>query len=144
MDILKIIIAGGRDFEDYNFLKFHADIFVNDLKKEFPDAVIQIVSGGAKGVDSLGERFAEENGYDKVIFKADWSKYRRAAGPIRNAEMASWSTHLLSFWNGTSKGTKSMINLAKKENCVVRVIKIEDSIKTIPVKRKGILKTLVD
>ena len=119
---IKLIIAGGRDFNDYGFLKEEASKFVAEIGNE---EEIMIVSGGAKGVDSLGEIFAKEMGLDIVVFPADWKKYGRSAGPKRNAQMADYATHLLSFWDGESKGTKSMISLAKKKKLMVKVVQIK-------------------
>ncbi|WP_282055666.1 DUF2493 domain-containing protein [Maribacter luteus] len=119
-DIIKLIIAGGRDFNDYDMIKNEANKFISELN---PTAVI-IVSGGAKGVDALGEKYARDNNFDIEIFKADWSKYGRAAGPKRNKSMAQFASHLLAFWNGESKGTKSMISLAKRENLIIKVCSI--------------------
>ena len=117
---MKVVIAGGRDFNDYELVKKEADIFISEIEP----SEITIVSGGAKGVDALGERYASENNLQVEIFKADWSKYGRAAGPRRNAVMAKNCTHLLAFWNGESKGTKSMISLAKKEGKTIKIISI--------------------
>ena len=115
----KIIIAGGRDFNDYELLKKEASEFLFEIEN---GEAIQIVSGGAKGVDSMGETFAKEYNLDLILFPADWKKFGRAAGPKRNAQMAEYATHLLSFWNGESKGTKSMISLAKKNKLEVKVV----------------------
>lgn len=119
--MIKIIIAGGRDFNDYELLERNALRLISTLPG---GRDIQIVSGGAKGVDAMGERFAQENDLEVVLFPADWEKYGRAAGPKRNAQMAEYATHLLSFWNGESKGTKSMISLAKKKNLKIKVIAV--------------------
>tara|TARA_R110000764_G_scaffold211319_2_gene297384 strand:+ start:756 stop:1124 length:369 start_codon:yes stop_codon:yes gene_type:complete len=118
---IRIIIAGGRHFNDYEFLKKEASIFISEIEN---GEHIEIVSGGAKGVDSLGEKFAEEKSLELIVFPANWKKFGRAAGPKRNAQMAEYATHLLSFWNGESKGTKSMLTLAKKENLKVKIISI--------------------
>lgn len=119
--MIKLIIAGGRNFNNYDYLKKEASDFITEIKT---NQSIQIVSGGAKGVDALGELFAKEQGFEVVVFPANWSKYGRSAGPQRNAEMAEYATHLLSFWDGKSKGTKSMIALAKKKNLIVKVVDI--------------------
>ncbi len=118
---IRLIIAGGRDFNDFDALEKEASKFLYDIDN---GQAVQIVSGGAKGVDALGERFAKEKGLDLIVFPAEWKKYGRAAGPKRNAQMAEYATHLLSFWNGESKGTKSMISLAKKKNIIVEIITI--------------------
>lgn len=117
---IKLILAGGRDFNDYQLVKKEADLYILEIA---PSETI-VISGGAKGVDALGEQYARERELEVEIFKAEWSKYGRAAGPKRNAEMAKACTHLLAFWNGESKGTKSMISLTKKENKTVKVISI--------------------
>ncbi len=117
---MKLIIAGGRDFNDYDLIRNEADKFISELD---PASVI-IVSGGAKGVDALGEKYARANNFKIEIFKADWSKFGRAAGPKRNELMAQSASHLLAFWNGKSKGTKSMISLAKREKLIVRTCPI--------------------
>ncbi len=128
MKQIKLIIAGGRNFQDYDFLKQQAQQFIVELKKEFGKVAIEIVSGGAKGVDALGERFALECGYPVRIFKADWTQFGRAAGPKRNADMALYGSHLLSFWDGKSTGTKSMINQAKKHSVLTKVISIDQNV----------------
>jgi len=117
----KIIIAGGRDFNDYDLLEKEVSGFLKTLDI---DNGLEIVSGGAKGVDAMGERFAKENDFSIKLFPADWSKYGRGAGPKRNRQMAEYATHLIAFWNGESKGTKSMITLAKKNDLNVTVISV--------------------
>ena len=117
----KIIIAGGRDFNDYELLEKEVSGFLKTLDI---DKGLEIVSGGAKGVDAMGERFANENDVAVKLFPADWSKYGRGAGPKRNKQMAEYATHLLSFWDGKSRGTKSMISLAEKRGLNVKIIDI--------------------
>ena len=75
----------SRDFNDYNLLKEKCDTFL-EIKRMVND--IQIVSGGARGADSLGERYAAEKGYHLQLFNADWEKYGKSAGYKRNVEMA--------------------------------------------------------
>lgn len=109
---MRLIIAGSRDFRDYSKLCYISDIFV---KKNLPKGdTLEIVSGGAIGADKLGEMYAEEKGYDVVIFKPLWDKYGKKAGMIRNEEMAKYADSLVAFWNGTSRGTLNMCQLAKK------------------------------
>lgn len=113
----KVIIAGGREFDNYEQLKEACDYYLQNKTKEG----IEIVSGGATGADALGERYAEERGYPITKFPADWGKHGRAAGPIRNKEMANYANALVAFWDGQSKGTKSMIELAREGWLDVRV-----------------------
>ena len=82
-----------------------------------------LVTGAARGADNLGYRWAIENGI-KVFYRylPEWSKYGKAAGPIRNAEMASNADICIVFWDGSSKGTLSMINEAKKRKLILYII----------------------
>ena len=113
----KVIIAGGRDFENYDQLKKACDYYLQNKKKEG----IEIVSGGASGADKLGERYAEERGYPVTVFNADWNKHHKAAGPIRNRQMAEHANALIAFWDNESRGTKNMIEEARKRWLDVRV-----------------------
>lgn len=112
---MKIIIAGGRDFKDYNKLCRSCDYMLQYIKN------IEIVSGCANGADKLGEKYANEKGFTLHKFPANWDKYGKSAGYIRNEEMAKFSDVLISFWDGKSKGTEHMINLAKKYNLKIKV-----------------------
>lgn len=114
----KVIIAGGRNFTNYTFLKDTLLAHL-DLAED-----VEIISGGAKGVDAMGEQFAKEHNIPVRIFPANWEKHKRAAGPIRNREMAEYADVLIAFWDGKSPGTKSMIELAKKQAIEVNTILI--------------------
>ena len=118
--MIRLIVAGGRDYEDYDLVKAHLDTF----KRNNMDAV-QIVSGAAPGADSLGERYAldESNSMGLTKFPAYWDKHGKAAGPIRNKEMAGYATHLMAFWDGKSKGTKNMITTALGSGLWVQVVR---------------------
>lgn len=120
--MIRIIIAGGRDFHDYRRLKAYMDC----LLKPITDS-IEIVSGGANGADSLGERYARERGYDLKRFTADWDRYGKAAGPIRNKEMALYAAEvtgvLVAFWDGTSRGTYDMITRAEEYGLQIHIPK---------------------
>lgn len=115
----RVIIEGCRDFDDYELLKEKCDYFLQDEKKE--DVVI--ISGHASGADALGERYAQERGFQLETFPADWKAHGRAAGPIRNARMASAANVLIAFWDGKSRGTKNMIETAKNHNLKVVVVR---------------------
>jgi len=114
---MKLIIAGTRTFGNYKLLKESVlkNINISDIE--------EIVSGTAKGADSLGELFAFENDIPVKRFPANWEKYGKSAGYRRNVEMAEYGDTLLAFWNGVSKGTLHMINIAKNKNLKVFVIK---------------------
>ncbi len=114
--MIKIIIAGGRDFDDFNKLRQVCDVFLQDQNN------IEIVSGAYKGADLLGERYAAERNHQIKQFPADWRRYGKSAGLKRNAEMANYADMLIAFWDGESKGTKHMIELATQAGLKVEVI----------------------
>ncbi len=118
---VRLIIAGGRDFKNYILLKKRVSALCTRLFKE--GGTIEIVCGKAPGADTLGERFAKERGFTVKEFPAEWDRYKRAAGPIRNTEMAEYATHLIAFWDGNSPGTNNMIAQAKKRGLGIRVVK---------------------
>ena len=76
---MRLAIVGGRDFNDYALL---ANTIFNSLSPL--DFITSIISGGAKGADTLGENFAENNGIDCIVYKPEWDKYGKSAGFIRN------------------------------------------------------------
>lgn len=123
MNEVRVIIAGGRDFTDYHKLKTYMNCLLQLLDK----SQVEIISGGAKGADSLGERYAREFGYKLKRFPADWNKYGKAAGPIRNKEMALYAAEakgvLVAFWDGSSRGTYDMITRAEEYGLEVYIPK---------------------
>ena len=119
--VFRLIVAGSRDFTNYELLKQKCDSLLS-LKKQTHSIVI--VSGTARGADQLGERYAAERGYQVERFPADWENDGKAAGPIRNAQMAAYADALVAFWDGRSRGTKDMIERAEMRNLPVRVIRV--------------------
>lgn len=113
---IRLIVAGGRDFKDYALLKSKLDFLLSNTDK---DNVV-ILCGKARGADLLGKQYADENKIDVWEYPAYWSKGKQA-GYIRNAWMADEATHLVAFWDGVSKGTKHMIDIATKKGLGVRV-----------------------
>lgn len=131
---MRIIIAGGRDFNDYELLAKECNrIFIN-LAREgcFPVSVnesrrfIEIVSGTANGADKLGERFAQD--YELMVkrFPANWDLYGKSAGYKRNEQMALYAKEdngaLIAFHDGVSKGTGHMIDLARQYGLRVFIV----------------------
>jgi len=112
----KVIVAGSRNFDDYELLKNK----LNHLLKN-KDSV-EIVSGTAKGADKLGERYANETNSKLTLFPADWDRYGKSAGYIRNKQMAIYADAAIIFWDGESKGAKHMIDLANSQKIEVRVV----------------------
>ena len=119
--MMHIIIAGCRDFNDYSVMEKEVMDFIG---KYIGKIEIEIISGGATGADALGERFAKEHGLPLKVVHADWKKYGRSAGPRRNEQMARMAGTLIAFWDGKSRGTKNMIDTAKKLGLRVKVVKI--------------------
>jgi len=107
---MKIAIVGSRTFNDYEKLKE----FISNTCEEHSYEIDTIVSGGARGADALGEKFANEFGYEKLIFKADWDKYGKRAGFIRNVDIIKNCDICFAFWDGESHGTKHDIELCKE------------------------------
>ena len=115
----RVIIAGTRDFSDYQLLRDKCDAILSAKRQ---DSNIIIVSGTARGADRLGERYAKERGFQLRQFPADWLNDEKKAGPIRNAKMADNADALIAFWDGESRGTKNMIETAKRKGLVIRTI----------------------
>ncbi len=120
MEEFRVIIAGGRDFKDYELLKRVCDKLL--ITKRFNKKII-ILSGKAKGADYLGEVYAKENGFEVDPHPANWKREGKAAGPIRNKEMATVAHALIAFWDGKSRGTGDMIEQAKAHGLQVAVQK---------------------
>lgn len=116
---MKIIIAGGRDFRDYTKLESNVDSIIKEL--DLYDHEVHIITGGAKGADKLGEQYAIKNSFTLEKYPANWNKYGKSAGPIRNAEMAKVADVLIAFWDGKSKGTKDMIDRMINKQVYVRI-----------------------
>ena len=119
-DLNKVIIAGSRTFKDYALLKEKCDIILKNLDN------IEIVSGTCRGADKLGEKYAKENNHKVIHFPANWLEHGKKAGYLRNKAMSEYADYLIAFHNGKSAGTKSMIELAKKEGLKVRVILFDE------------------
>ena len=113
---MKTIIAGSRNITKYTTVEKG----INQL----PITITEVVSGTARGVDRLGEQWAEKNNIPVKKFPANWDKHGKRAGYLRNAEMAEYADALVAFWDGESRGTEHMINLAKKAGLVVYVVMI--------------------
>lgn len=123
---MRIIVAGGRKFDDYETVVKELDEFLDGIDL----SNVEIVSGRAIGTDRLGERYAEEHGIPCAKFEAEWFKLGRRAGIVRNGQMADYASKdpynegvLFAFWNGTSKGTKNMIDQANDIGLDVHIVK---------------------
>jgi hypothetical protein len=131
--MIKVIVAGGRDFNDYPLLSTTLKNLFRNRKPE----EIEIVCGMAPGADILGKRYGDENNIHVQKFPAEWDsldttpcviKYRNGkpynalAGFARNKQMAEYATHLVLFWNGKSPGSKDMLTIAEQSGLITRII----------------------
>lgn len=119
---MKVIIAGSRGITDY---KIVARAVVESGYK-----ITEVVSGGARGVDRLGERFASNHDLPVEKFPANWDRYGKSAGYRRNQDMACYADALVAVWDGKSRGTRNMIALANKHGLKVFVL-LDDNTATI-------------
>ena len=127
MKTIRIIIAGGRKFNDYEMLKRTMLKFIQKLHDHISFHTIEIISGNANGADKLGERFAKEYNYNLKIMPAQWDLHGKSAGYIRNNEMLVYAKEadhsvLVAFWDGKSKGTKNMIDTSRRSLDSVEVV----------------------
>lgn len=114
---MRVIVAGGRDFTDqrraFDCLdRFHA---------HWPIAVL--ISGMARGADTIGCEWARSRGVRLLPMPADWDAHGRSAGFIRNEQMAEVGNYLLAFWDGRSHGTKHMIDIAQRKNITTTIVR---------------------
>jgi hypothetical protein len=105
---MRTIIAGSREFYSYKYFL--------EVMNKIPWKPTVILSGHAYGVDRMGEQWANENNIPLEVYPAEWDKYGKRAGYLRNAQMAEKAEALVAVWDGKSKGTKIMIDIAKRKN----------------------------
>lgn len=117
MNQFKLVIAGGRDFNNFTLLH----VVLDNLLQNQTD--ITIISGGAKGADSLGARYAALRGYPLITMNADWDRHGKSAGYKRNIEMSKASDAAVCFWDGKSRGTKHIIDITEKADKPLRIIR---------------------
>ena len=115
---MRVAVVGSRFFTDYDYMKSILD-GINDR-----NGISVIISGGARGADSLGERYARENGIEFVLFAADWDKHGKAAGPIRNKQLIEEGKPDLVVAFNPGKGTRNTISHAEQNNIELRILYI--------------------
>jgi len=139
---MKIAIVGSRDFSDYQLLKQTVSDYIYKMgSKEdcfaknciecdcnkipfYCEDGITIISGGARGADSLAEKFADDFGMQMLIFLANWNLYGKSAGMIRNNDIIKNADVVFAFWDGQSRGTANSIKLAKEQNKKLYIIEV--------------------
>lgn len=130
---MRVIIAGSRDFVDTE----SAFKILDHLLLSEQD--LEIISGGARGADKIGELWAISRNFPCKTILPDWNKYGKKAGYLRNLEMAQYASQdenakLVAFWDGESRGTKHMIEIATKNNLCVTIINVNKEIKDEKIK----------
>jgi hypothetical protein len=120
MNEFKLIVAGGRDFNDYGLLSHHIDLLAHGI---YTDKAISIVCGMARGADMLGHRFAKQHRVVVHEFPANWTAYGKRAGFMRNQDMCDFGDGLLAFWDGKSKGTAHMIDCINKAGKPAHIVR---------------------
>jgi len=124
MENFKVIIAGSRGFSNYKLLREKCNKYLREKRKEYN---IIIISGGARGADTLGEKYAKDEGFSLEIYPANWNKFGKSAGFRRNEQMAEVADALIAFWDGKSHGTKHIIEIMENKKLLVKVVKYETS-----------------
>jgi hypothetical protein len=114
---MKTIIAGSRH------LKNRETIMECIYECPWIQEITEVVSGGAEGVDAIGEEWADIVGLGIRIFKANWNKYGKNAGPMRNRQMAAYADSLILIWNGESKGSANMLSNARNAGLLIFEVK---------------------
>ena len=115
---MKLIIAGSRSFDDYELLTEQLD----EICAKYD--ITEIVSGTARGADTMGEIYAIAHDIPVKRFPADWNRYGKSAGYRRNEQMAQYADACICFSVDNSKGTEHMINLSKQYRLKLRVVRI--------------------
>jgi predicted Rossmann fold nucleotide-binding protein DprA/Smf involved in DNA uptake len=115
--MVKLAIIGSRSFNN-------VELFGKTLEP-YVDKISLVISGGAKGADSLAEEWAGFNGINTEIYLPDWDKHGKRAGFIRNIEIIGACDAVIAFWDGESKGTAHSIQLAKETGKPVKIVRID-------------------
>ncbi len=107
---MKLAIVGGRDFNDYEYMEqTMLNILIGNKLR-----IAEVVSGGARGADTLAERFARHWNKSFKVFPADWNTHGNRAGYLRNEQIVQYCDLCVAFWDGKSRGTKLTIDLCKR------------------------------
>jgi hypothetical protein len=117
---MKVIIAGSREGVEYS------DVIKAMEECPWTSEIVEVVSGKAKGVDTMGEQWAIENNISIKEFPADWKGLSRKAGIIRNCQMGDYADALVAVWDGGSRGTWHMIDYATKKGLKVFVYNLKE------------------
>lgn len=110
---MKVAVIGSRS------------LYLQDLSKYLPDDTDEIVSGGARGIDSCAARFAKEHGLKLREFLPNYERFGHKAPLLRNLEIIEYADLVLAFWDGESRGTRFVIENCRKTNTPIRIFRIK-------------------
>ena len=110
---MKLLIVGSRSIKNY------------DISKHIPAETELIISGGAEGIDSIAEEYADKHKISKLILRPKYEKYGKAAPLKRNELMVELADEVMALWDGVSRGTKYTVEYAMKKNKTVKVIVLD-------------------
>lgn len=117
---MRVLVCGGRDFEDFEAVDYVLEYFHTKV-----EPISLIIQGGATGADSLAKDWAHMNYIPCLEHPANWPKYNKPAGMIRNKEMLKWGPEMVIAFPG-GKGTAGMVKLAKQAGLIVKEIRYDD------------------
>lgn len=115
----RVAVVGSRGFSDYSFFAEKLEQIISNLEN------VEFVSGGCKsGGDALIAKYCKEHNYKLTEHLPDWENLGKKAGFVRNKLIVDDCTHLIAYFDGQSKGTENSINMARKQNKQIRIVKI--------------------
>lgn len=142
---MKTIIAGSRKI---NFMNYKGEVdelkykMLENIIKEINCKITKVISGGARGIDTFAIEYAKRNNLPVDIYMANWELYGKKAGSIRNCEMSKQGECLIAIWDGESRGTKHMIDIAKEGGLLVYTYNINNKENKLNVYQKENLGSL--
>jgi hypothetical protein len=113
---MKLIIAGSRTVTDYRLL---CQVLAPDKER-----ITQVITGGARGADQLGYRWAWKHAVKHQLFRAEWARFGKSAGVRRNYQMAQAGDILVALWDGQSAGTRHMMQCMQQLGKPVVVVRV--------------------
>lgn len=120
-----VIVAGSRDFEDYELMERKLDVLLANKEN------VVIISGTARGADQLGEKYARLHNHEIIRMPANWDLHGKRAGYLRNVRMANIADALVAFWDGQSRGTGMMVDIARRKGLACRIVKSREWLQRI-------------
>lgn len=112
----RVIVAGSRGITEGSVVSEAMNALWDEI------GPYTIITGGASGVDDIAAELAELADVENIVMQAEWNVYGKRAGYVRNVRMAESATCLLAIWDGESRGTKLMLDIARKKDLLVRII----------------------